>query len=107
MYLHIMLYQILLSPRCDCGFFATSQIEDDYFGDQTAIPLLSTYTTMDPYTCTWPEGGFNPCKDFCREWASDETDGGFNNLCRRTPEVRNITQTALHVKCVHVNPMVC
>ena len=86
----IMITQLLINAvwfyRCDCGFFATSQIEDSYFGDQMAIPLYSTYTEFDPYTCTWPEGGFNPCKDFCRDWADQLVADGFN-LCTRTPDV--------------------
>ena len=92
--------------RCDCGFFATSQVEDDYFGDQAAAPLYATYTGFDPYTCTWPEGGYNPCKDFCQTWANDLVEGGFN-LCLRTPEVSILMRRNKPMTNILVNgPMV-
>ena len=78
---------VLYFCSCDCGFFAQSQIDAAYWGDQTAAPLYFTSTDLDPNACTFPVGGANPCKSFCNTWATGQVEDEGFNYCTSTPDV--------------------
>ena len=76
--------RIFFFYRCDCGWFAQSQVDDFYIGGRQPSPLFGFAFFVDPYTCTLPPGGINDCKTQCQNWADEILADGFN-LCRRTP----------------------